>query len=342
MWKQSEECSWLKNAPSQTLQQSLRDLERAYQNFFAKRAAYPRFKKRGYQDSFRYPQGFKLDEANNRIFLPKLGWIGYHNSRAVRGSIKNVTVSPTCGQWFVSMQTEYTVEPPQHPATSMVGVDVGIARLATLSDGIVYAPVNSYRTQQQRLARLQRQLSRQVKFSANWKKQRSKIQQLHHTIANIRRDYLHKTSSAISKNHAMIVIEDLRIKNMSKSATGTVAQPGKRVKAKSGLNKSIVDQGWYELRRQLEYKQLWLGGQVLAVPPQNTSRTCSVCGHSAKENRSRQSQFACMVCGYTENADLNAAMNLLAAGHAVLACGETAQSGHSMKQEPAEVSQAQA
>jgi putative transposase len=114
-WKQSEACAWLKNAPSQTLQQSLRDLERACQNFFTKRAAFPRFKKRGYQDSFRYPQGFKLDEVNNRIFLPKLGWLGYHNSRAVRGSIKNVTVSPTCGQWFVSMQTEYTVEPPQHP-----------------------------------------------------------------------------------------------------------------------------------------------------------------------------------------------------------------------------------
>ncbi|OSK01498.1 putative transposase B, IS609, partial [Escherichia coli SHECO001] len=161
----------------------------------------------------------------------------------------------------------------------------------------------------------------------NWQKQKRKIQRLHSRIANIRRDYLHKVTTTVSKNHAMIVIEDLKVSNMSKSAAGTVSQPGRNVRAKSGLNRSILDQGWYEMRRQLEYKQLWRGGQVLAVPPAYTSQRCACCGHTAKENRLSQSKFRCQVCGYTANADVNGARNILAAGHAVLACGEMVQSG---------------
>lgn len=167
-----------------------------------------------------------------------------------------------------------------------------------------------------------------------WQKQKRKIQCLHSRIANIRRDYLHKVTTTVSKNHAMIVIEDLKVSNMSKSAAGTVSQPGRNVRAKSGLNRSILDQGWYEMRRQLEYKQLWRGGQVLAVPPAYTSQRCACCGHTAKENRLSQSQFRCQVCGYTANADVNGARNILAAGHAVLACGGTMQSDRPLKQEP--------
>ena len=118
----------------------------------------------------------------------------------------------------------------------------------------------------------------------------------------------------------MVCIEDLKIVNMSKSAAGTVETPGRNVKAKSGLNKSILDQGWGEFRRQLEYKQVWLGGDVLAVPARNTSRTCPACGHVSAENRKTQSKFECVECGYAENADLNAAINILRAGHARLAC----------------------
>ena len=188
----------------------------------------------------------------------------------------------------------------------------------------------------------QRQLSRKVKFSNNWQKQKRKIQRLHSCIANIRRDYLHKVTTAVSKNHAMIVIEDLKVSNMSKSAAGSVSQPGRNVRAKSGLNRSILDQGWYEMRRQLEYKQLWRGGQVLAVPPAYTSQRCACCGHTAKENRLSQSKFRCQACGYTANADVNGARNILAAGHAVLACGEMVQSGRPLKQEPTEMIQATA
>ncbi|ELT9880925.1 transposase [Escherichia coli] len=341
-WKNATETQWLKYSPSQPLQQSLKDLERAYKNFFRKRAAFPRFKKRGQNDAFRYPQGVKLDQENSRIFLPKLGWMRYRNSRQVTGVVKNVTVSQSCGKWYISIQTESEVSTPVHPSASMVGLDAGVAKLATLSDGTVFEPVNSFQKNQKTLARLQRQLSRKVKFSNNWQKQKRKIQRLHSRIANIRRDYLHKVTTTVSKNHAMIVIEDLKVSNMSKSAAGTVSQPGRNVRAKSGLNRSILDQGWYEMRRQLEYKQLWSGGQVLAVPPAYTSQRCACCGHTAKENRLSQSQFRCQVCGYTANADVNGARNILAAGHAVLACGEMVQSGRSLKQEPTEMIQATA
>ena len=341
-WKNATEMQWLKDSPSQPLQQSLKDLERAYKNFFQKRAAFPRFKKRGQNDAFRYPQGVKLDQENSRIFLPKLGWMRYRNSRQVTGVVKNVTVSQSSGKWYISIQTESEVSTPVHPSASMVGLDAGVAKLATLSDGTVFEPVNSFQKKQKTLARLQRQLSRKVKFSNNWQKQKRKIQRLHSRIANIRRDYLHKVTTTVSKNHAMIVIEDLKVSNMSKSAAGTVSQPGRNVRAKSGLNRSILDQGWYEMRRQLEYKQLWRGGQVLAVPPAYTSQRCACCGHTAKENRLSQSQFRCQVCGYTANADVNGARNILAAGHAVLACGEMVQSGRSLKQEPTEMIQATA
>ena len=341
-WKNATETQWLKDAQSQPLQQSLKDLERAYKNFFRKRAAFPRFKKRGQNDAFRYPQGVKLDQENSRIFLPKLGWMRYRNSRQVTGVVKNVTVSQSCGKWYISIQTESEVSTPVHPSASMVGLDAGVAKLATLSDGTVFEPVNSFQKNQKTLARLQRQLSRKVKFSNNWQKQKRKIQRLHSCIANIRRDYLHKVTTTVSKNHAMIVIEDLKVSNMSKSAAGTVSQPGRNVRAKSGLNRSILDQGWYEMHRQLEYKQLWRGGQVLAVPPAYTSQRCACCGHTAKENRLSQSQFRCQVCGYTANADVNGARNILAAGHAVLACGEMVQSGRPLKQEPTEMIQATA
>ena len=324
---------WLGESPSQTLQQSLKDLERSYTNFFAKRADFPRFKKKGLSSSFRFPQGCKLDQANNRIFLPKLGWMHYRNSREVLGEVKNVTVSHSCGHWYISVQTEREVSDAKHPSTSAIGVDMGIAQFATLSDGHVFAAVNSFKQKQKQLARYQRAFSRKVKFSQNWKKQKSKIGKLHQTIANIRKDYLHKTTTIISQNHAMIVIEDLQVKNMSKSASGNLNKPGRHVKAKSGLNRSILDQGWFEFRRQIEYKQVWRGGDVLAVPPQYTSQRCSCCGTVSKENRQSQAKFACIACGYQANADVNAAMNILAAGHAVLACGEIVQQDNSVKQE---------
>ena len=338
VWRNSDETSWLADAPVHPLQQTLKDLERAYTNFFAKRADFPRFKKKGMGDSFRYPDAkqFKIDAGNSRVFLPKLGWIRYRNSRELLGTPKNITVSSNGGKWFVSMQTEREVAEPVHPSASIIGIDVGITRFATLSDGSFIEPLNTFRKHEQRLARYQRAMSRNTKFSNNWKKAKPKVQKLHTRIANVRRDFLHKTSTTISQNHAIVCIEDLQVRNMSKSAAGSSEAPGRNVKSKSGLNKSILDQGWFEFRRQLEYKQAWQGGEVLAVPPRNTSRTCPCCGHMSAENRQTQAKFACVDCGYEANADLVGAINVLAAGHAVLACGGMAQSGRPAKQEPAE------
>ncbi len=317
-WKQIDH--WLRDTPSQALQQSLKDLGRAYDNFFAKRADFPRFKKRGQHDAFRFPQGCKLEQANHRIFLPKLGWIRYRNSREVLGSVKNVTVSYRHGKWMMSIQTELEVETPRPQSGSDVGIDMGIIRFATLSNGEYFEPLNSFKQHQDALRKAQQALSRKVKYRRNWKKAKAKVQAIHTQISNARRDYLHKTSHTISQNHALVCIEDLQVRNMSKSAAGDAENHGKNVAAKSGLNKAILDQGWFEFRRQLDYKLAWAGGLLIAVPPHNSSRTCPTCGHISAENRKTQAEFACVSCGFKENADVVGAINLLRAGHAQLAC----------------------
>lgn len=321
-WRNSTETVWLKEAPVHPLQHALKDLDRAYQNFFEKRADFPRFKRKGQRDSFRFPDSkqFKLDQGNSRIFLPKLGWLRYRNSRQVLGTLKNVTVSLSAGHWYVSIQTEREVAVPLHAAPLAVGIDLGVVRFATLSDGTVYAPLNSFKRHETALRKAQQAMSRKVKFSANWKKAKARVQRLHARIGNARRDYLHKTSTAISQNHAMVCIEDLQIRNMSKSAAGTTEQPGRNVRAKSGLNKAILDQGWFEFRRQLDYKLAWRGGWLVTVPPQNTSRTCPCCGHVSADNRQTQARFACVECGFEDNADVVGAINVLRAGHARFAC----------------------
>jgi len=331
-WK--SEFAWLKESPSQALQHALKNLDRAFVNFFEKRADCPRFKKRGYRDSFRFPQGFKLDQANSRVFLPKLGWLRYHNSRDVLGTVRNVTVSQRNGKWFISIQTAREVEQPVAQGDA-VGIDLGVIRFATLSNGIVVPPLGLYKRYAPALRKAQQAMSRKKKFSNNWKKAKAKGQSIHVRIANARRDHLHKASTTISKNHAMVTVEDLQVSNMSRSATGSAEQPGRKVRQKAGLNRSILDQGWAEFRRQLEYKMLWQGGLLLAVPPHNTSRTCLQCGHVSKDNRKSQAVFACVKCRYSENADIVAAINILRAGHARLACqvnGEVSR----QQQEPSE------
>ena len=314
-WK--KELPWLKECHSQVLQQSLKDLESAFKNFFQQRSDFPKFKKKGLKECFRFPQGCKLEQQNNRLYLPKIGWVRYHNSRDVVGEIKNVTESHRCGRFFVSIQTEFEYEIPTHKGGE-IGIDMGVARFATLSNGEYFEPLNAFKIYKGKLAKLQRQLKNKVKFSQNWQKIKAKIAKLHHKISNCRKDFLHQTSSKISKNHAMIYVEDLQVSNMSRSAKGTVEEHGKNVKQKSGLNRSILDQSWFEFRRQLDYKTIWNGGFLVAVPPQNTSRCCPNCGHTAKENRQTQADFECVECGYTENADVVGALNVLGRGRAIV------------------------
>ena len=154
----------------------------------------------------------------------------YRNSRNLLGTVKTLTVSRSGGKWHVSVQTEREVEQPL-PQGGSVGIDMGVARFATLSDGSFYAPLNSFGRHQERLRKAQQAMSRKVRFSNNWKKAKARVQRIHTRIGNARRDYLHKCSTTISKNHAMVCIEDLQVRNMSGSAAGTAGEPGRQVRA---------------------------------------------------------------------------------------------------------------
>jgi len=316
-WKKKN--PFLKDCNAQVLQQSLKDLERAYKNFFGKRANFPKYKKKYRHDSIRFPQGVELDEVKQQIRLPKIGWMGYRKSRDIIGTIKNVTVSRRGEKWDVSIQTEYEVV-SSAPNPSEIGIDMGVKRFATLSNGDFVEPLNPFKQEQEKLAKLQRKLARQKKGSRNSRKTKRKIARLHRYIADSRRDFLHKTSTKIAKNHSIICVEDLKVSNMSASARGTKESPGKNVKQKSGLNRSILDQGWYGFFQMLSYKLEQRGGKLIKVDPRNTSRTCPRCGLASAENRKSQATFACIGCGYRSNADEVGAINILRAGRARLAC----------------------
>lgn len=312
LWKQSDEYGFLKDLPSQVLQQKLMDLDKAFKDAFDKNQPFKRipvFKRKGQSsDSIRYPQGFKIEQKANRIFLPKIGWVRYRNSRKIVGIPKNVTVSRKGKHWYVSIQVEYETPEMTHKSTSAIGIDMGVKRFVTLSDGTFIEPLNSFKKSAEKLATLQRKLKHKKKFSKNWQKQKAKITKHHEKIAAARRDFLHKKSTAICENQAVICIEDLKIKNMSKAAKL------KNVKQKSGLNKSILDQGWGMFFDMLTYKQDWNGGMVIKVPPHHTSQKCPSCHHIAKENRLTQAEFVCVECGYKNNADVVGAINVLTRG----------------------------
>ena len=299
------------------------------------RTLMPRFKRKSERrDSIRLVQFDKYCKVEgNRVKLPNgVGLVKFRKSQDIIGIIKNITISKKSGHWYVSFGTEREVENPIHPSTSAIGIDLGVIKFITTSNGAIIQPKNSFKTNQIKLAKLQRQLSRKVLFSQNWKKHNRKIQKLHHHIANIRHDYLHKITTSISKNHAMIACEDLKVTNMSRSASGTLENKGRNVKTKSGLNKSILDQGWGIMIDMMDYKQRWRGGLLIKVDPRYTSQRCFKCSHIAKENRRTQSQFECAQCGHKANADVNAAKNILAAGHAVLSVEGGCGKGRPVKQ----------
>ena len=213
-------------------------------------------------------------------------------------------------------------------------LDMGIAHFVAMSDGRLIAPRNSFKTSEKKLARLQRRLAKGKKFSKNLQKMNTKTARLHRKIACVRQDFLHKLSTDICKNHAVVVMEDLQVKNMSQSAKGTLDSPGRNVRAKAVLNNRILDQVWGEFRRQIVYKSLWLGGQLVLVNLAYTSLCCNNCGYISHDNRPAQSKFKCVSCENEDNADINAARNILASGLAVSACGEERARASSVKQEP--------
>jgi putative transposase len=317
--KSSDEYAFLQEAPAHIIQQKLKDLAKAYKDGFDKtqpNKRLPTRRKKHEHSSFRFPAPNQIKIDNRRICLPKLGWIGFYKSCAIDGDIRNVTVSYKSGDWYISIQV-VTEQPSSQPSTKAIGLDVGIEKFVVGSsvDGDKeWLPINSFRTLQAKIAKEQRKLKHKQKYSANWLKKKKRIQKLHTKVSNKRNNHLHKISTEISKSHAIIFVEDLKVKNISASAKGTVEQHGKNVKAKSGLNKSILDQGWYKFKTMLDYKSRWRGGKVIEINPRYTSQICSCCGYKDSANRKSQEHFECLQCGFTLNADYNAARNILAAG----------------------------
>lgn len=317
---------WLKDAPSHCLQQTLRDLDGAFQNFFSGRAGYPQFRRKdGGADRFRFPDPKHIRRENDFLHLPKLGAVRLRNSfRRIRGTLRSVTVSRRGKHWYASVL--YRTEKPVtvHPRPdSAVGLDRNCGtNLCALSTGELVSGATPLKEALHKLARRQRALARKKKGSMNFRKAKASVNRCYERIANIRNDLLHKLTHRLSQSHATVVVESLRVTAMTASAGGTVEDPGSRVRQKSGLNRAILDRGWGELVRQLRYKLEWKGGELIEVNPAYTSQRCHACGHTAKENR-EGTRFVCVACGHRDHADVNAAKNILtqAAGLVASACG---------------------
>jgi len=315
---------WMKAAPVHALQSALKNLDRAFQNFFSGRASYPRFKRKGDGDGFHLKDksylGFKrLNRSKGAVRIPKVGWIKLRGYRPLGGELRNITISRRDGHWFVAVTWQAEAADPATSPLPPVGIDRGIAIFAACSTGENHIAPPFFKNIETKLSNASVKLARQIKGSARWRKQKARIARLHAYAANARRDFLHKASLAIAKSHGMVAIEKLQVKSMSRSANGTAEKPGRNVKAKSGLNRSILDKGWGTFATLIRYKLADRGGTLIEVDPAYTSQMCSTCGHVSKQSRKSQSEFSCVSCGHTANADTNAAINILAAGHAVSA-----------------------
>jgi len=312
---------FLVEAPSHALQQTLRDLDRAYVDFFEGRAAFPRFRARGTDDSFRFPDPKQFQLEGDWLRLPKLGWVRLRLSRKVCGRIRNVTVCREGRHWFAALCCEGDYR-TTNAGGAALGLDAGVAQDLTDSTGQVLDLGAPTRREWRFLARLQRRVSRRVLGSRRWRRAQERAARLRRHLAGRRRDRAHKESTRLAKAHALVVIEDLALKPMTASAKGTAENPGRNVQAKAGFNREMLSRGHADFRRMLAYKCERSGARLLAVPAAHTSQTCSQCGHCAPENRKSQAVFRCLACGHTLNADHNAALNILAAGLAATARGE--------------------
>ena len=292
--KQDPRFAWLKEAYSQVLQQSLKDLDRAYQNFFRKRTNHPRFHKKHARQSIRYPQGVKLGKS--WVALPKIGRVKAVIHRPCTGKIKNVCVSKTkSGHYFASVQVEVDVPEPA-PKTGVVGVDLGLKSFLVTSEKVVIPAPKYLLKAQQRLARLQRRLSRSQKGSHGREKARLLAACQHEKVANQRSDFLHKTSRWLVDTYGLIGIEDLHVRGMLQNHC---------------LARTISDAGWSELRRQLHYKAAWYGSRVVEVDRYfPSSKRCSDCRYVLPELALSVRKWTCPKCGTYHERDQNAAINL--------------------------------
>ena len=325
---------FLKQVPHHPLQQAIRDLDRAFQNFFEGRASYPKPRTKCRHTSFRYPDPLqiKLDRDEERIFLPKAGWVPVRMHREIIGDVKNVTVSEAGGWWFVSIAVEQQIEEPALRVGSTVGIDLGVVNAIATSDGEVFDLPRVSAQEQRQVAAVQKTIARRRQGLRNRFKAILRLRRIQARHARRRADAKHKATSRLVRDHAVIIMEDLKVRNMTASARGRVEEPGFMVAQKAGLNRAILDMAPSETRRQLEYKVQRAGGQLVIVPAPYTSQQCSCCGWTTQENRSSRDRFSCVSCGFAACADMNAARNILAkglttlggtGGHPGMACGSS-------------------
>ena len=312
---------WI-GAVSQTAQnQALIDLDRAFANFFEGRAGFPRPRKRDRDDSFRHVgrevSVRRLNPKWSEVRIPKVGWIRYRDTRplgrAAGGNveIRNVTLRRRPdGRWEIAFALKVAIEDRPTPEAA-IGIDRGVVIPYALSTGdCVHLPQTMAR-REDLIRRRAKRLSRQVRGSKRYAQTRRRIARLKARNAACRAHAAHVLSRRLVRGYGMVAIEDLKIRNMTACARGTVKEPGRNVAQKAGLNRSILNVGWHALERMLAYKLEETGGLLVKVPAPNTSRTCARCGHVATESRESQAEFRCVACGAEDNADVNAAKVIL-------------------------------
>lgn len=308
------EFGWIAGVSQTCQQQALRDLDRAYVNFFKGIARYPSPRKRGVNDAFRF-QGREVETKRlNRkwsvVRLPKIGWVKFRDTRPLRGTIKNATVSLDALGWHVSFACEIEHIAPINICPS-VGIDRGVANTLALSTGARLSVPASLEVIERRKRHAQKALARKKRGSNRRAKALRRVAKLSARIARVRRDWHHKTARDIASRFGIVVIEDLKIRNITASAKGTLAEPRRNVRQKAGLNRSILNQGWFGFETILAYKLDERGGALVKVNPAYTSQTCSGCGTVDSRSRESQAAFVCQHCGFRAHADHNAAINIL-------------------------------
>ncbi len=313
-----KDTEWIKDVPSQTLQNSIDRLDVSYKNFFRtchNGGGFPKFAGKRKYKSILFKEVSLI--GNNIIRLPKIGNIKIFKDALIKGTPKTAIIKKEPTGYFICVTCDNINRDIQNPDESqVVGLDMGVKHFCIGSDGIFYTNPKIFKQYERKLRIGNKSLARKKKGSNRWKKQCRKLALLHHKIANVRKDYLHKLSTDFAKKYHTVYVEDLKIVNMSKRAAPKQDESGKFLPnnqaAKSGLNKAILDCGWGIFRDMLEYKT-----NLVRVPPQYTSQTCPVCGSVNKENRKSQSEFVCIICGHKDNADSNAAKNILSKGIAL-------------------------
>jgi len=288
---------WTYEVTKYACQQPFIFLQKAFVNFFSGAADYPKFKKKGVHDSF-YIGNDHFDIEGKKIRFPKLGWVRMRECLRFSGKVISATVSKVAGMWFVSVSVRLGITPEACEKQAAAGVDLGIAKLATVSDGSVAENPKAYRKLEKKLAKLQRSLSRKVKGSKNREKAKKKVARIHYRISCIRQDSLHKLTARLTRNYSAVVIEDLNVKGMMRNEK---------------LSKSLSDMGFYEFRRQLEYKMRMTGGKVIVADRWFPStKKCSQCGNVNTEITLADRIYTCQTCGLVTDRDYNAALNLKA------------------------------